>query len=483
MNPTSRRLPALAIAMLAIAVLVVVARTTPPAATARFADEPMGWMPAAAAASDLTDTWFCPGVPADADADVGGEIVLSNRGDAAITARVAWLGAPGSSIDETLTIEPRSVVALEAGERLTSSFVGAVVEFDGGAGIAEQRARHPAGRPVSPCATDTSSTWYLAEGFTVGGSLNNLVLTNPFDDAAIVNVAFATDDGARIPNLYQGIPVPARSVRVIDLGAPGAGAQGEDRLAVRVESTRGRVVVARAQHFLAGGRLGYTLTLAAPALRDQWWFADGRKGPGISERFSVYNPTDTAVDVDAIFLGIDAIADVEPLEVPARQVVVFDPGQVATLPDGRHATVFSTRADPSIVVERVLTRTDDDGRPISSVVMGAPPAPSGEPVARTWHLVAGPDAPAAEALVVFNPDNAPGTLTVSSVGPDGIAPVPGLEEIEIGPAAIATIDLVADDAIGRELIVSSTGRIFVERSLPSGLGGGRSSSWLVPASP
>ncbi len=408
--------------------------------------------------------------------------MLGNRSDRPLTARIAWLGEPGASIDETVTVEPFSRVVLDAGSRLTASFVGAVVEFDGGDGIAEQRAIHPAGRPVVACATETSPNWYLAEGFTVGGSLNNLILTNPFDDAAIVNIAFATDDGARVPNLYQGIPVPPRSVRVIDLGAPGAGAQGEDRLAVRVESTRGQVVVARAQHFLAGGRLGYALALAAPALRDQWWFADGLKGAGVSERFSIYNPTDTSVEVDAIFLGVDAIADVEPIEVPARQVVVFDPGLVATLPEGRHATVFSTRSDPSIVVERVLTRTDD-GRPVSSVLLGATPAPVGEPVAGTWHLVAGPETAATEALVVFNPDNAPGTITVSSVGPDGIVAVPGLEEIEIGAAAIATIDLVADAAIGRELIVTSTGRIFVERSLPSGLGEGRTSSWLVPAGP
>ncbi|MEX2626936.1 MAG: DUF5719 family protein, partial [Ilumatobacteraceae bacterium] len=389
---------------------------------------------------------------------------------------------PGASIDETVTVEPYSKVVLDVDARLSGAFVGAVVEFDGGAGIVEQRAIHPAGDPVMACATETSPNWYLAEGFTVGGSINNLVVTNPFDDAAIVNVAFATDDGARVPNLYQGIPVPARSVRVIDLGAPGAGAQGEERLAVRVESTRGQVVVARAQHFLAGGRLGYTTTLAAPALRDQWWFADGSKGPGVSERFSLYNPTDSGVEVDAIFLGVDAIADVEPIEVPARQVVVFDPGGVGTLPEGRHATVFSTRSEPSIVVERVLTRTID-GQPLSSVLLGATPAPSGEPVPGTWHMVAGPETPTTEALVAFNPDNTPGVITVSSVGPDGVRPVPGLEEVEIGPAAIATIDLVADEALGRELVVTSTGRIFVERSLPSGLSEGRTSSWLVPGAP
>lgn len=476
----NRGVPALVVVVLAVVGVVVAARDTPAPAVATFAPTRTPWMPAVSSTAALTDTWFCPGVPVTGDDGVGGEILIGNRSADPITAQVQWMGEPGTSVDETVTVEGFSTLTLDAAGRLEAPFVSAVVEVDGGRAIVEQRAIHPAGRPVAPCADRTSANWYLAEGFTVGGSLNNLVLTNPFDDAAIVNVSFATADGSRVPAAYQGLPVAPRSVRVIDLGAPGAGAQGEERLAVRVESTRGQVVVGRAQHFLAGNRLGYTMTLGAPALRDQWWFADGDKGPGVSEQFSIYNPTDTSVEVDTIFLGIAAVVDLDPLVIPPRQVVTFDPGQVPTLPEGRHATVFSTRSEPSIVVERVLTRTVD-GRPASTVVMGAPPAPSGEPVPGTWHLVAGPDQPVTDALVLYNPDNVDGTVTVSAVGPDGLQPVPGLTELAIPAAGITTIDLVAEEVLGRELVVASSGRVFVERSLPSGLGEGRTSSWLLPA--
>ncbi len=96
----------------------------------------------------------------------------------------------------------------------------------------------------------------------------------------------------------EGLTVPARSIRVVDLGAPGAGAQSEPILAVSVEVSRGRLVVGRSQRFLGGGRLGTQVTLASPALRDQWWFVNGDKGPGVSERYSIYNPTDNQVEVD-----------------------------------------------------------------------------------------------------------------------------------------------------------------------------------------
>jgi hypothetical protein len=473
----SRRAPALVLTLVVLAAVVIVGRTTPAAVTPVFTNVGADWMPVAPGSSGLTGSWFCPGVPATGEEGVGGEVLIGNRDDEPLTARVQWLSASAEPVEETVVVEAWSRAVLDVSSRLQGAFVSAVVEIEGDSGIVEQRAIHPAGTAVSPCANSTAATWYLAEGFTVGGSLNQIVLTNPYEDVVIVDIGFATVEGSRAPAAYQGVPIPPRSVRVVDLGAPGAGAQGEDRLAVRVTATRGRLVVGRSQHFLAGNRLGFTMSLAAPALRDQWWFADGDKRSGVSERFSIYNPTDADVEVDVIFLGISEFAEVEPIVVQARQVVVFEPAGTATLVEGRHATVFSTRSEPSIVVERVLTRTTD-GRPSTSVLLGAPPRPDGY-VATTWHVVAGPSEPTPEALVIYNVDNTPGTITVEAVGPGGPEPVPGLESVAVAAAAVTTIDLTDEAVVDRELIVTSTSRVFVERSLVSG--SGRSASWALPA--
>jgi hypothetical protein len=475
----NRRLPALVVVFMMLAAVVIVARSTPTTSSAVFSQVTAGWMPTAPTLSGLTSSWFCPGVPATDEEGVGGSVLIGNRSDQAVNARIEWLAPDGGdTVGENVTVEASSTLELDVTDRRQGSFVSAVVEVEGNGVVVEQRAVHPAGTAVSPCADSTSDEWYFAEGFTVGGSVNKLVLTNPFDDVVIVDIGFATAEGSRVPAAYQGLPIAPRSVKVIDLGAPGAGAQGEDRLAVRIEATRGRLVVARSQHFLAGNRAGFTMSLGSPALRDQWWFADGEKGAGVTEKFSIYNPTTADVEVDAIFLGITEIADVEPILVPARQVVAFDPGQVSTLSEGRHATVFSTRSDPSIVVERVLTRTVD-GRPTASVLLGGTPRPDGY-VASTWHLTAGPRVPSSSALVIYNVDNAAGTISVESIGPDGPELVPGLEAVELNPASIRTIDLVDPSIIGRQLIVTSTTRVFVERSLFSESGGGRSSSWALP---
>ena len=114
---------------------------------------------------------------------------------------------------------------------------------------------------------------------------------------------------------------------------------------------RGQIVVGRAQLYDGGGRLGYSMTLASPSRASQWWFANGLKGPDVAQRFSLYNPTDEDVEVTPLFLGISEGVTVEPIAVPAREVVTFSSDGVAGLPDGRHALVFAT-ADSSDVDRR-----------------------------------------------------------------------------------------------------------------------------------
>ena len=219
--------------------------------------------------------------------------------------------------------------------------------------------------------------------------------------------------------------------------------------------------------------------MASPAFRDQWWFADGDKGPGISERFSIYNPTDDRVEVDVIFLGIATAIDIPPVVVEARDVVTLETGPLADLPEGRHATVLATStAEPAIVVERSITRTDTDSVG-TSVIAGATPRQDGH-VATTWYLGTGPVEPTPEALIVYNGDLAEGLVSVYAVGTSGPVPVESLQDLPILPAAFLVIDLTDPVVLGRQLVIESSTRVFVERSYPTGRDT-RTSSWAVPA--
>lgn len=480
-----RRIPALLVVLVAMAGLLVTARDRLEAHVPTFSVAASGWMPSAPMATGLTETWFCPGVPASGVDDIQGEIVIANRDASRMVGTVLVMNDDGESRRLDLTVDGWASATLDLDATLPGSMVGAVVEVDGGGAVVEQRAFHPAGDSVAPCSNTTSDLWYLADGFTVDGSLDQVVLTNPYDQTVVVNIEFATREGPRRPNSYRGLTVPARSIRVIDLGAPGAGAQSEPVLAVAVEASRGRLVVGRSQHFLGGGRLGTQVTLASPAVRDQWWFVGSRIGEGVTERYSIYNPTDDDVEVDPIFVGVPTAVQADPIKVPAGEVRTFDPTSVVgaegtpALTSGPYAVVFSTLAAQSVVVERATTVTVGDAV-ATTVIAGATPRQDGY-VATEWHLAAGPDEPVDDGLVVYNADNVAGTVSVFAVGRSGPVPVPGLEDLEIGAASLLTIDLVDPLVLGRELIVSSTNRVFVERSTATGRGDTRSSSWAIPA--
>ena len=288
-----RRLPVLAASVIATVAFLEVARDTPAPEPAVFATIPAPWMPSVPSGSALTSTWFCPGVPADGAEGSGGAFVLANAGPAPMQARVTLLAGPGQAVELPMTVEPYSRATVDPSASVAAPFVGAMVEIDRGGGLVEQWATQPAGTSVAPCTTQPSSEWYLAEGFTAENSSEQLVLANPYDQSAIVDIGFATADGSRLP--LESHPVPARSVEVIDMDA--LAARDEPEVAVSVVAQRGQIVVGRAQLYDGGGRLGYSMTLAAPSARSQWWFANGLKGPDVVQRFSLYNPTEEAVEV------------------------------------------------------------------------------------------------------------------------------------------------------------------------------------------
>lgn len=492
-----RSIPALVVLLAGLISVVYFGRNTEAPDAPLFSSRAVTWMPSVADSGSLTGSWFCPGIPATGEDGVGGDVVISNRGSDELQGRFTVLSPDGAAVEQTFSVAAWQRSTIDVDAFVTAPFASVVVEIDGGGGLVEQVAHHPAGDSVAPCSTDTSDEWYLADGFTAGDSTETLILTNPYDDTVLADLTFSTKAGFNEPNDFKGFSVAPRSVKVISIAE--LGNRDEPIIAASVTTRNGRLVVGRAQHYTGGGRLGYDLSLAAPAPRDQWWFVDGERGAGITETFSIYNPTDGDVSVQPFFLGLPVDSNgggFAEIAVPARQVVVFQPFEgpadpavedetdpqlfESSIPDGRHSVVFSTLADPTIVVERVLTRTID-GSIVTSVVQGAPNGVDGF-VANRWHVGIGPSVATEAALIVYNVDQEQASITIEAVGPGGPAAIPSLTDIPLGPGAVMTIDLTADDALNQELILTSSNRIFVERSLSRGGDlPGRSGSWALPA--
>ena len=63
----------------------------------------------------------------------------------------------------------------------------------------------------------------------------------------------------------------------------------------------------------------------------------------------------------------------------------------------------------------------------------------------------------------------------------GEVAVPALTDVPLpGPDGLLVLDLTDPLLLGRELIVESANRIFVERAFPTGRGDLRYGSWAVP---
>jgi hypothetical protein len=101
-------------------------------------------------------------------------------------------------------------------------------------------------------------------------------------------------------------------------------------------------------------------------------------------------------------------------------------------------------------------------------------------VPTSWRSAATPDEPTNDAFIIYNVDNSPGVVTVEYISPQGPLPVPGMTDIELEPGAILTLDLTYPRALGAEVIITSTTRIYVERNYPSGFELGRTVSWALP---
>ncbi|MEI8240663.1 MAG: DUF5719 family protein, partial [Actinomycetota bacterium] len=437
----NRRLPALIVVvalplvLLALYPLGVVSKGAPPV-TPTFAAPGAPTLPFVPKAKFVTSTWFCGGVPNGADS-AGGSATVVNPADAPMQGRLTvFSDAAGvAPAERSFEVPARAhLTTVLSTVQPTGSYLSAMVEITGGGGFVEQTAVTAAGNAVSACANSTSGDWYFADNYTLNGSHEDLVITNPFPDDAILDFIFASNAGTRRPQNLQGFPVPAHSVAIVsETNLP----KDEAVLAVTIHASRGRVVAARAQNY-QGERNGYSLMLGAPSLSSEWSFPDGEAGPDVAfERYSLYNPTAVDVTVTTNMWGItqSSFVGYRTDTIPAGNVLSFTTRDFGQVPVGRHGMTFSTEGDASIVVEQGITRKAGDAF-VTSVVMGAPQVFEGY---SRWSMAVGTGQAAPNVLIVMNLDSVAGTVTVKTLGAGGEMPVKGLEKVVLAKAGITAI--------------------------------------------
>lgn len=209
-----------------------------------------------------TGTWFCPGGSGeDGSAVVGLEIV--NAGTEAAAGEVTALGSTAGDLS---TVQ----IALPAGTRVSvalsdlapeSDWVGAVIEVDSPMVIVEQSHEGPTGTDRSTCATHTGTAFAVTDGATrvlSDGEEMTLLLLNPFQEDAVVDISFVADVG---PDSLDAIVVPGQQVVAINVTDEVTVAR---RVAATLDVIAGRVSVARVQTRDSESMRGLTVTPVIP---------------------------------------------------------------------------------------------------------------------------------------------------------------------------------------------------------------------------
>ena len=444
-----KRLLAVGVVLATLGAGVVIDRLDRPARpAAREAAEPTSG-PTMAGPGVGSSAWYCPGGPLGRVDQADVTVALSNTTARPLAARVTALPVSGQAdpVERRVDVPALASTNVRLNELLGGPTpAGATIVAPGGL-VAQQAIKTQEGSAIGPCASSATDHWFTAVGSTAQGSSLVLSLLNPFPDEAIVSLAFSSDQGRAVPGDLQGLVVPGRSVRVIDIGEH---VRRRDGVSAEVVARRGRLVVGR--NLRKGS--GSSTALAAPAAAPTWYLPGGVRADGVTNRLVVANPSDRDAEVSVELRLKEGAVEPLTLTVAAQERAELNLDD-ARVPKGvPYSIAARSLEEVPIIVER-----STEGRSDRSDVLG------GTTPDRGW--VAAAVGPGQDALAIYNAGDGLAEITVTPLDGDGV-PLAG-EPLRIGPGVRGSLRL--DDkpaAKGNAVLVESTQPLVVERDSGDG---------------
>lgn len=268
------------------------------------------------------------------------------------------------ALDVSAVVTEREVIASHVTTRRGRVVVDRIQSFDGrGAATTDEEEEDQTyvrqGLTVTPGIAAPQTVWSFPGGIRTDRVHEQMVVFNPGDDTAEVELTFDLDDPRRNGVLDPfPITVPAGEVRVFDVDEI-ATIPSPLTHSVTVRSENGTPVVA--ERLLAadqgGSYAGTTATSGSPVAAERWALPAGPEVGEESARLAIHNPGESPVDVE-----VRAYGDGESSPLPEIETITIAPGGraevgLADLEDGR--TSVLVEASAPVVVERRMYRLDD----------------------------------------------------------------------------------------------------------------------------
>jgi hypothetical protein len=283
-------------------------------------------------------------------------------------------------VDVSEVVTERAVIATTVSATRGQVVVDRIQTYDGqGAATTDEEAEEETfqreGLTLTPAVPAPQRVWSFPAGVKAGFLHEQVVLFNPNDDTAEVELDIALDDPER-NGVLDALPVtvPAGEFTVFDVDAvesiPDAVAHS---ITVRSESVpvvAERTLAAASEETLP--YIGTAASTGSPVAAERWVFATGPEADVDSGRIVVVNPGDAAVEVDVAAFGAGETTPVgEDASGGSSSTFTLEPGArrdvfIDDLDDD--ARSLSVVADGPIVAERRMVPVESDeetGRGIS----------------------------------------------------------------------------------------------------------------------
>ena len=255
-----------------------------------------------------------------------------------------------------LVVPARGLIIVDAGAQVRRrENVSATVRARSGRLVVDRiqlRSERPKrGAVLTLGAPSRGDLWYFPEGAKAEGVNERVVVYNPGEREALVDVEFTLDEGAIEP--FE-LTVPPGDRAILDVTAEERVPAGAHAITVRSVDEEG-VVAERWIEANGSGRQGLGVTTGSPLTAERWLFAFGATNASNDEWIVVHNPgtTDVTVDVVALASGrLLPIQNLQGLEVPAGRRKPIRLGDHIKRDD---LPLLVTASDP-VVVERDLYR-------------------------------------------------------------------------------------------------------------------------------
>ncbi len=317
------------------------------------------------------------------------------------------------------------------------------------------------GGHASTGVTSPATEWYLAEGFTGLEFQTFILIQNPNNEAAEVEVTYMPDAGA---NVVKNITVAGNSRYTIvahDTDPDGPGIGLDKAFATRIVSTNGMpIIVERAMYF---GKEGHE-AMGVTGAHHTWYLAEGYTDLGFGTFILIQNPNPDEAQITITYMLPDGSTVEKQVEVaPYSRFTVV--GSEDTTYGVGPGLAFSTRLDSTepIIVERAMYW------PNGVDTQAGHDSPGVTAAAQSWYLAEGFTGAGFDTrILVQNPNAESAIITITYMKQGGGVVT---KQVDIMPFARFTIIGAEDDkfGIGPDLAfathITSNHPIIVERAM------------------